>query len=142
MGRKRTFTPEVVEMYAEKLKSFTHLKLSQKSPLILAGFLAENGLNRETVSNWSDSKSPYYSDVFSDAIKAFKNTQEADFVDGISTGRYNASSGIFILKNVAGYRDEKHIRASVEQLISFGVPKNELPEGNRLAEYSLDELSG
>lgn len=69
------------------------------------------------------------------AHKRFKSIQLRKWLCSAANGDINATVFIFFAKNVLGWRDEKHIRATVDNLISFGMDRKLIPQDNRLSEF-------
>lgn len=83
-------------------------------PPLLSGFAIEYGIHRQTMHEWAGVHAE-----FSDAMNAFKEIQEWVVARMVTHGAYPPAVGIFMLKNLAGWRDKQEIELEGPVTLSF-----------------------
>ena len=97
----------------------------------LIGFAKKIGVTYQTINTWGKE----YPD-FALALKIAEKLSERILIINGLKGLYASSFAICTAKNKFGWRDEQHIKQSIETLINFGSAKDiDLSNGNRLAEF-------
>jgi len=82
------------------------------------------GISHETMMNWTETYPEFLA-----AYKRAKLLQEKFLIECAMKGVHNSTFTIFTMKNVCGWRDEKHLDKDDSNIISeelefTGVPKN------------------
>ena len=80
----------------------THCIDNDRKPSI-AGVANWLGISRDTLNSWKNGE--YRNDSHSDLIKKVYTMMEEIMVDYFQNGKVNPASGIFLLKNMFGYKD-------------------------------------
>jgi hypothetical protein len=83
-----------------------------------AGFASQIGSHRESLLNWTKEHPEFF-----DAYKRAKELQENFIVVNGTKGLINTAFGIFVAKNVCGYRDRQpdeavNVNITLEDLVS------------------------
>lgn len=94
------WTDERIEALADKLDDWRRIHTN----FLLAKFCDEQDIYPQLLSELA-----HKNERFSEALKAAKAHQEAVLSEGGLMGEHNPSMAIFLLKNVAGYRDKQDI---------------------------------
>lgn len=92
--------PEQVKQRISEYLDFCELHDKKPSPVAMANWI---GVSRETLNTWK--RGEYRSETHSDLIKKAMILMEEVWYDMMQNGKINPASGIFLAKNVFGYRD-------------------------------------
>ena len=92
--------PEQVKHRISEYLDFCELNDKKPSPIALASWL---GVSRETLNTWK--RGEFRSDTHSDMIKKAYLLMEEIWYDLMQNGKVNPGSGIFLGKNMFGYKD-------------------------------------
>lgn len=92
--------PEQVKQRISEYLDFCELHDKKPSPVAMANWL---GVSRETLNTWK--RGEYRSETHSDLIKKAMILMEEVWYDMMQNGKINPASGIFLAKNVFGYKD-------------------------------------
>lgn len=92
--------PEQVKQRISEYLDFCELHDKKPSPVAMANWL---GVSRETLNTWK--RGEYRSETHSDLIKKAMVLMEEVWYDMMQNGRINPASGIFLAKNMFGYKD-------------------------------------
>lgn len=92
------------------------LKWVQKpvEPPLLSGFAIEYGIHRGTIQEWAG-----VHPEFSSALNTFKEIQEWVVGRMVTHGAYPPGVGIFMLKNLAGWRDKQELELDGPVTLKF-----------------------
>lgn len=106
-GRNRTPLPPIDISDSEQVRQrisdyldFCELNDKKPSPIALANWL---GVSRETLNTWK--RGEFRADTHSDMIKKAYQLMEEIWYDLMQNGKVNPGSGIFLGKNMFGYKD-------------------------------------
>lgn len=117
-GRKRKYTKDFIRQIGKEMIDF----MKKDGNYFLKEFAVKKGINAQRFSEFAKIDSE-----FRDSLQKAKDIQEVKLVRlGIDEGR-NAAMVIFMLKNVAGYKDRTTLEHTGEELpeIRFMVRKGE-----------------
>ena len=92
--------PEQVKNRISEYFDFCELNDKKPSPVAMAAWI---GVSRETLNTWK--RGEYRSDTHSDVIKKAMILMEEIWYDLMQNGKINPGSGIFLGKNMFGYKD-------------------------------------
>lgn len=92
--------PEQVKQRISDYFDFCELHDKKPSPVALASWL---GVSRETLNTWK--RGEFRNDTHSDMIKKAYLIMEEIWYDLMQNGKVNPGSGIFLGKNMFGYKD-------------------------------------
>lgn len=92
--------PEQVRQRISEYLDFCEFNDKKPSPIALASWL---GVSRETLNTWK--RGEFRSDTHSDMIKKAYMLMEEVWYDLMQNGKVNPGSGIFLGKNMFGYKD-------------------------------------
>lgn len=92
--------PEQVKQRISEYLDFCELNDSKPSMVAMANWL---GVSRETLNTWK--RGEYRGDTHSDTIKKACLLMEQIWYDLMQNGKINPGSGIFLGKNMFGYKD-------------------------------------
>ena len=92
--------PEQVKNRISEYLDFCELNDSKPSMVAMANWL---GVSRETLNTWK--RGEYRGDTHSDTIKKACLLMEQIWYDMMQNGKINPGSGIFLGKNMFGYKD-------------------------------------
>lgn len=106
MGRPPIFKRP--EDLLSEFKKYVAQAKKKEEPILLSGFCAYKTIYKEMFYEYSK-KSP----EFSQAVKKIRAICEQNIESGILTGKYNATAGIFNLKNNHGQTDRQEINNNV-----------------------------
>lgn len=110
-GRPKKYTPEFLKQLAVRLNLFVSRQRLQAQPIFLQQFGYENNIDASQLSQFCDKNNDCYDEEFSKAYIIAKRVQEYDLAQGALCGRYDAGFAFRTLKNVAGWRDEQHLKS-------------------------------
>lgn len=92
--------PVQVENRVSEYLDFCELNDKKPSPIALANWL---GVSRDTLNSWK--RGEFRNDTHSDVIKKAYLVMEEIWYDLMQNGKVNPGSGIFLGKNMFGYKD-------------------------------------
>ena len=92
--------PEQVKQRISDYLDFCEINDKKPSPIALASWL---GVSRETLNTWK--RGEFRNDTHSDMIKKAYLIMEEVWYDLMQNGKINPGSGIFLGKNMFGYKD-------------------------------------
>lgn len=92
--------PEQVKQRISDYLDFCEMNDKKPSVIAMANWI---GVSRETLNTWK--RGEYRSDTHSDTIKKAMLLMEEIWYDMMQNGKINPASGIFLAKNVFGYKD-------------------------------------
>lgn len=92
--------PEQVKQRISDYLDFCEMNDKKPSVIAMANWI---GVSRETLNTWK--RGEYRSDTHSDTIKKAMLMMEEIWYDMMQNGKINPASGIFLAKNVFGYKD-------------------------------------
>lgn len=92
--------PEQVRQRISDYLDFCELHDKKPSPVALAAWI---GISRETLNTWR--RGEYRTGTHSDMIKKAMLLMEEIWYDMMQNGKINPASGIFLAKNMFGYKD-------------------------------------
>lgn len=92
--------PEQVKRRISEYLDFCELNDKKPSPIAMAAWI---GVSRDTLNSWK--RGECRSDTHSDMIKKALLLMEEIWYDMMQNGRINPASGIFLAKNMFGYKD-------------------------------------
>jgi len=76
-----------------------------------SGWCLKNDITQVMFDRWVNPEDEYFKEELFMAYKKCQKLQEAFIVNNVFQYNANPAMGIFTLKNVAGWRDEQHIKA-------------------------------
>lgn len=92
--------PEQVRQRISDYLDFCEMNDKKPSVIAMANWI---GVSRETLNTWK--RGEYRSDTHSDTIKKAMLMMEEIWYDMMQNGKINPASGIFLAKNIFGYKD-------------------------------------
>ena len=92
--------PEQVKQRISDYLDFCEMNDKKPSVIAMANSI---GVSRETLNTWK--RGEYRSDTHSDTIKKAMLMMEEIWYDMMQNGKINPASGIFLAKNIFGYKD-------------------------------------
>lgn len=92
--------PEQVKQRVSDYLDFCEMNDKKPSPIALANWL---GVSRDTLNSWK--RGEFRTDTHSDVIKKAYQLMEEIWYDLMQNGKVNPGSGIFLGKNMFGYKD-------------------------------------
>jgi len=92
--------PEQVKQRISDYLDFCEKNDKKPSPIAMASWI---GVSRSTLNTWK--RGEYRSETHSDVIEKAMVLMEEVWYDMMQNGRINPASGIFLAKNMFGYRD-------------------------------------
>lgn len=92
--------PEQVRQRISDYLDFCEINDKKPSVIAMANWI---GVSRETLNTWK--RGEYRSDTHSDTIKKAMLMMEEIWYDMMQNGKINPASGIFLAKNIFGYKD-------------------------------------
>lgn len=92
--------PEQVKQRISEYLDFCELNDKKPSPIAMAAWI---GVSRDTLNSWK--RGECRSETHSDTIKKAMVLMEEIWYDMMQNGRINPASGIFLAKNMFGYKD-------------------------------------
>ena len=92
--------PEQVKHRISEYLDFCELNDKKPSPIAMAAWI---GVSRDTLNSWK--RGECRSETHSDTIKKAMVLMEEIWYDMMQNGRINPASGIFLAKNMFGYKD-------------------------------------
>ena len=96
----------------EKLLAFAQAKIEAGKPIFLQEFCWQNKIPSDVLYRIAEKRLvKLKAKKFIRAYKLVKDLQEADLAEGATTGRYESGFAFRALKNVAGWRDEQHVKS-------------------------------
>ena len=105
------FTTNKLSIIAKKLDNFVELKLKEKKPIFLQEFGHRNRILASHLSRIAETARRTGASLeFWRAYMRAKQAQEFDLAEGAATNRYDPGFSFRTLKNVAGWRDEQHLK--------------------------------
>lgn len=82
------------------------------------------GISRDTLNSWK--RGEYRSSTHSDLIKKVVGILEELWVDYMQNGKMNPASGIFIAKNLFGYKDQQDVVLTPNNPLGETVDRKQL----------------
>lgn len=92
--------PEQVKQRISEYFDFCEMNDKKPSPVAMASWI---GVSRDTLNTWK--RGEYRNDTHSDVIKKAMIIMEEVWYDMMQNGKINPASGIFLAKNMFGYKD-------------------------------------
>lgn len=96
--------PEQVKQRISEYLDYCELNDKKPSPIAMAAWL---GVSRDALNHWK--RGEYRSETHHDIIEKAYTLMEEIWYDFMQNGRVNPASGIFLAKNMFGYRDETQV---------------------------------
>lgn len=90
------------------------------------------GVDRDTVNSWK--RGEYRNSTHSVVIRKACNMLEELLVDYFQNGKTNPTSGIFLLKNMFGYRDVQDVVIEPKQSATYDLGEDEIKKFVELPE--------
>lgn len=92
--------PEQVKQRVSEYLDYCELNDKRPSPIAMAAWI---GVSRDTLNSWK--RGEYRASTHSDLIQKAMTLMEEIWYDMMQNGKINPASGIFLAKNVFGYKD-------------------------------------
>lgn len=115
------------------LEYFNYCADNDRKPNVV-GMANWLGISRDTLNSWE--RGEYRGKTHSDLIKKAKSLLEEVMVDYLQNGKTNPPSGIFLLKNMFGYKDTQDVVLTPNNPLS--VDNNPIDIANRYNELPED----
>lgn len=121
-GRPLKFLTE--QDLKKALESYFNWAIENEKPLTMARLVAHLDVTKDTFSSYKNGKYDNDENCYSDLIEKARTLVEADKVENMLLGKYNATSAIFDLKNNHGYKDKIETENTNTHIGEDGKPIN------------------
>ena len=123
MGRPKKYDDEFISKELEALVEW----MKDDNNFWLKDFSIERGYPYAYLSVWANEN-----ESFSNSLKKAHDIQETKLVKGGLSGKFNNAMAIFVLKNVAGYRDVQAIDHTIKDPTNWFELMKRIDEGSKV----------